>query len=183
MKVVIVYESLFGTTRAVAEAIGEGIRVVEPDATVECVSVADATQERVEDADLLVVGGPTHMRGMTSSFTRRMGLKSEQKSAETKGTPYHPEEGAEVAPGLRDWLHALPRAPRGSRAAAFDTRADAKMAGGAGPGIGHRLRRHGYDLVDEPQAYKITGTEGPLEEGELERARAWGATLPRQRTR
>jgi len=116
MRVVIVYESLFGNTRQVAEAIGEGVRQSRPDADIDCLRVAEADPERVGPADLLVVGGPTHMRGMTSGLSRKMGLQAEKKEGEKQeggeAQPRHePEEGAE-GPGLRDWFHALPKAAK-----------------------------------------------------------------------
>ncbi|WP_406306472.1 flavodoxin domain-containing protein [Streptomyces sp. NBC_00885] len=183
MRVVIVYESLFGNTRQVAEAIGEGVRESRPDAEINCLRVAEAVPERVGPADLLVVGGPTHMRGMTSGLSRKMGLKAEknekkegEKKADAQETRHEPEEGAE-GPGLRDWFHALPKTGKGPHAAAFDTRADFRMAGGAAPAIARRLKGHGYQLAAEPEGFIIEDAEGPLREGELDRARAWGAAL------
>jgi Flavodoxin len=176
MRAVIVYESLFGNTHEVAEAIGDGIRQAHPDAEVACLPVAQAKPDDVEAADLLIVGGPTHMRGMTSGLSRKMGLQAEGKKAASEGTSFAPEPGAE-GPGVRDWFDALPRAAGSSRAAAFDTRADARMAGGAAHGIARRLRRHRYELVAEPEGFIIEDTEGPLRDGERDRARAWGAGL------
>ncbi|WP_086830437.1 flavodoxin domain-containing protein [Streptomyces sp. NRRL B-24572] len=178
MRAVIVYESLFGNTREIADAIGEGVQQAHPDAEVECVAVADALPERIGPTDLLVVGGPTHMRGMTTGMSRKMGLKTEEKEAEKAERPFTPEEGAE-GPGVRSWFHdTLPKAHTGTHAAAaFDTRADMRLAGAAAVGIARRLRGHGYELVAEPEGFIIEDTEGPLREGELDRARAWGAAL------
>lgn len=132
MRVVIVYESLFGNTRQVAEAISDGVRESRPDAEIDCLTVEEANAERVGAADLLVVGGPTHMRGMTSGLTRKMGLQAEQKESEgDQEKPRHePEEGAE-GPGVRDWFHGLSKTRNGARAAAFDTRADFRLVSGA----------------------------------------------------
>jgi Flavodoxin len=175
MRILVVYESLFGNTHEVAEAIGDGIRS-RPDADVTCRPVAEAKPDDVTAADLLVVGGPTHMRGMTSGLSRKMGLRGEAQKAATDGTDFAPEPGAE-GPGVRDWFDALPKAAGGSRAAAFDTRADVRLAGGAAHGIARRLRRHGYELVAEPEGFIIEDIEGPLRDGEHDRARAWGADL------
>ncbi len=62
MRAVIVYESMFGNTHAIADAIGEGL---EPKLEVVVVPLAEAGRERLGDADLLVVGGPTHFHGMS----------------------------------------------------------------------------------------------------------------------
>ncbi|MEV4946767.1 flavodoxin domain-containing protein [Streptomyces sp. NPDC053755] len=179
MRAVIVYESLFGDTREIAEAIGEGVKEAHPDADVECVPVSDAAPERIGPTDLLVVGGPTHMRGMTTGMSRKAGLKSQGEAAEREERPFAPEEGAE-GPGVRGWFHdTLPKAHTGTHAAAaFDTRADTRLAGAAATGIARRLRGHGYELVAEPAGFIVEDIEGPLRAGERERARGWGAALP-----
>lgn len=53
MRAVVVYESMFGNTRLVAEAIGRGLG---PPDDVAVVPVGRATPELVADADLVVVG-------------------------------------------------------------------------------------------------------------------------------
>ena len=85
MKITIVYESMFGNTHEVAQAIGDGVRDAEPDADVECVPVGDASPELIKSTDLLVVGGPTHIRGMTSGFSRKIGVSGEEKSKQRAG--------------------------------------------------------------------------------------------------
>jgi hypothetical protein len=47
-------------------------------------------------------------------------------------------------------------------------------------GIAKRLRHRGYRLAAPPEGFIVTGTEGPLREGELARAREWGARLARR---
>jgi len=171
MHVVIVYESLFGNTREVAEAVRHGIRSADPEARITCLRVAQATADAVGAADLLVVGGPTHMRRMTTRVSRKVGLQGEEKKAD-----FHPEPDAE-GPGVRAWFHSMGKAAAASRAAAFDTRVASRFAGGAAPGIARQLERHGYALVGEPEGFIVEDTEGPLREGELQRAQAWGARL------
>jgi Flavodoxin len=177
MHVVVLFESLFGNTREVAEAIADGVRAADRTSEVVCLRVAEADLEVVGAADLLVVGGPTHIRGMTSGMSRKMGVTAEEKKDEAE--QHEIEPGAE-GPGVRDWFGDLPKATEGTKAAAFDTRADARMAGGAAHGIARRLRHHGYDLVAEPEGFIIEGTEGPLRAGEPDRARTWGANLVQQ---
>lgn len=176
MRVVIVYESQFGDTREVAEAIGDGVRQARPEAEVECLRVGDAAPERVGSADVLVVGGPTHMRGMTFGRSRKLGLAAERKKAEQGGAAHRPDPGAE-GPGVREWFHTLPQAHDGVHAAAFDTRVEGRMAGGAARGISRRLRGHGYEVVADPAGFLVQDAAGPLREGELTRAREWGAAL------
>lgn len=182
MHVAIVYESLFGNTHQVAEAIAAGVRDADASAQVAVVPVGNAKADQVARADLLIVGGPTHLRRMTSGTSRRKGLAARKKSAVDTGTGFRPEPGA-GGPGVRDWFDVLPDAVGGAEGAAFDTRAEKKLAGGAARGIARRLRRHGYAMAAKPEGFVIEGIEGPLREGERDRARAWGAALaggPRQ---
>jgi flavorubredoxin len=69
MDVAVVYESMFGNTHEVAEAIAAGVRDANPTARVAVLPVAEAEADAVARAGLLIVGGPTHMRGMTSTGT------------------------------------------------------------------------------------------------------------------
>jgi hypothetical protein len=174
MRAVIVYESLFGNTRRIAEAIAEGIRGQQPGADVTCVPVTSGPAAALGRADLLIVGGPTHMRGLSSGRTRKLGVEGEQK----KAPGVHVEPGSDGR-GLRDWFRRLDRAAGPASAAAFDTRVGAPMAGGAAPGIARRLRRHGYRVLGE-EGYVVADTHGPLREGEITRAREWGAGMSRQ---
>lgn len=43
--------------------------------------------------------------------------------------------------------------------------------------MARKLRSRGYVLVGEPESFFVVDMEGPLAEGELERATAWGASL------
>jgi hypothetical protein len=168
MRALIVFESIYGNTRAVAEAIGQGL---QPIGDVAISPVHDVADDAVGQADLLVVGGPTHMHGMATSLSRRHAAQA----AKEDGAELEP--GAEREPSLRQWLAEL--AGGGRRAAAFDTRLDRSptMTGVAARGIARRLRRRGYELVADPQSFLVEDSEGPLVDGELERAREWGAAL------
>ena len=182
MKITIVYESMFGNTHEVAEAIGRGLREAKPDADVKCVAVADAAPELVKSTDLLVVGGPTHIRGMTSSFSRNLGVSGENK-AEAKGEPVHELDEDAEGPGVREWFDGLPKVEGGGRAAAFDTRLGSPMAGGAARAIARRLHKHGFHLVSDPEGFVVEDAHGPVRAGELERATQWGAQLVGPTTR
>jgi flavodoxin len=169
MRALVVYESIYGNTRQVAEAIAEGL---EGSAEVQVVPVAQAAG--TAGLDLVVAGGPTHMHGLSSSLSRKMAVKA----AEDEDLEVEP--GAAEGPGLRSWLSDLHS--NGTLVAAFDTRADASptLTGMAARGIAKRFRNRGFDLIDEPQSYLVADSEGPLADGELERARAWGETLAAQ---
>lgn len=174
MRAVIIYESVFGNTHQVAEAIEKGVRSQFPGADVACLPVSAGTAAMLKDADLLVAGGPTHMRGMSSRMSRSRGAQGEQQKAPN----VHVEAGSD-GPGLRDWFKGLDRPARPAAAAAFDTRIDVRMAGGAAPRIARRLSRHGYRVL-AVEGFIVDGTHGPLRDGELERARDWGTDLARR---
>jgi flavorubredoxin len=83
MRVVIVYESLFGSTHDIAGAIAEGVRDGDPRADITCIRASEAMPEQLTAdhergrVDLLVVGGPTHTLGLSSDRTRRRWLRPE----------------------------------------------------------------------------------------------------------
>ena len=93
-----------------------------------------------------------------------------------KGHPHEVDPDAE-GPGLRDWFDELDL-DRPILAAAFDTRMDAApvLTGRASKGIGRRLRRHGADVVVEPESF-LVDEDTHLLAGEEERAAAWGRAL------
>ena len=175
MKVTIVYESMFGNTHEVAQAIGDGVREAHPDADIQCVPVGEGLGRGRLD-------GPTgcwrahSYRGMTSGFSRKLGISGEEK-AEAKGEPTHELEPDAEGPGLREWFDGLQKIGDGKKAAAFGTRLGSPMAGGAAHGIARRLRRHGYHLVTDPEGFVVDDAYGPLRDGEIERAKQWGALL------
>ncbi|MDH6706682.1 hypothetical protein P3T27_003409 [Kitasatospora sp. MAA19] len=176
MHTVIVYESMYGNTREIAQAIAEGVHQADPEAAVDCLPVAEAGPDQTRSADLLVVGGPTHLHGMSSGLSRRMAAAAEdhrEGREEAAAEAHRTTRG----PGLRSWFHDLPETESGTYAAAFDTRVDTPRAGGAAEGIAHRLSGHHYDVVAEPEGFLVEGADGPLRAGELDRARAWGAGL------
>ena len=169
VRAVVVYESIYGNTRVVAEAIAAGLG---DHADVIVRRVADADAETLQGARLLVVGGPTHLHGLATSLSRRMAVKAAEEDGHTGVEPQAAE-----GPGLRAWLSEL--AGGDLSAAAFDTRIDrsAALTGAAARGIARRLHRRGCTLVAEPESFFVEDSEGPLGEGEVARARAWGASL------
>src|SRR6188472_2874693 len=86
MSALVVVESMWGNTRAVAEAVARGLGE-----EVEVVEVQDAPTPLPDNVDLLVVGGPTHAFAMSRSTTRH--------DAVERGA-----RGADEAHGIREWL-------------------------------------------------------------------------------
>jgi len=171
MRALVVYESLYGNTAAIGEAIAAALRE-------HGVEVRDALVSKVDPAetahvDLLVVGGPTHVHGMSRDSTRETAANDEKNT--------FPEPT--LQPGLRAWLQRLPDG-EGRLAAAFDTRIDkpALLTGSAAKGIARRLKGRGFHLVLQPECFLVS-TENALLGGEVEHAAAWGATLADQASR
>jgi flavodoxin-like protein len=168
MKVLVVYESMYGNTRTIAEAIGSGLG-----ADTEVLPVREASPERVASADLLVVGGPTHVRGMSRPSSRKAARDAARKPATTLTL----EPGADGI-GLREWFDSVGTVS--CRAAAFDTRIDiaAIFAGRAAPRIARLLRQHGAHLVAPPHSF-LVDKQNHLLDAEPARAHAWGEDLAR----
>ena len=168
MRALVVYESMYGNTHVIASNIADGLRAAHE---VTLVPVARATADLVAQADLLVVGGPTHMHGLSTSSSRQLAVKTAARSARRR--PLDPDA---AGPGLRDWFGRL--AGRRALAAAFDTRLVGipVFTGRASRGIGRLLKRHGYFLVVPAESFLVS-RENLVVDGETSRARRWGVAL------
>ena len=165
MKAVVVYESMYGNTHLIADAIGRGL--ADGRGQVVVVPVAQAAPALVTDADLLVVGGPTHAHGMSRPSTRKAAVEQAKD----------PLDPSASGAGVREWLETVP--PVATSSAAFDTRANvapALVTGRASKGIAKQLHQHGFGLVVEPESF-LVDKENHLQPGEEERAEQWGARL------
>jgi hypothetical protein len=171
MHVLVVFESIYGHTRRVAEAIGEGLQA---SAEVRVVPVGEAPVQLLDWAELVVAGGPTHAHGMSRASTRKGAL---DEPAKNDGWNEMALDPSAAGPGIREWLESLP-VGHGKRAAAFDTRVKAPviLTGRASGAIAKALRGHGFEVVAEPESF-LVDTHTRLVEGELERAKRWGASL------
>lgn len=166
MGAIVVYESVYGNTREVAEAIAEGLGVAR-------VLPVHEAPDHVQGYELVVVGGPTHMHGMATRSSRQAAVEALHED----GNAHRIESDATQEPGLRAWLRDLPKGA-GIRAASFDTRVDKSpwLTGAASRGIAKRLRHRGYEVVD-CESFLVEESEGPIAAGELDRAREWGRKL------
>lgn len=168
MKTVIVYESMYGNTHMVA---GEIAGVAGAFGEVALVPVSKASPVTIDDADLVIVGGPTHVHGLSRSMTRQGAISDAAKHPDLDLDP--DAEG----PGLRDWFEQLGDVDNIS-AAAFDTRLHGPSAvtGQASTGISRRLRHHGFREVIEHESFFVD-KDNHLTRGEAERAQAWSTSL------
>ena len=159
MKAIVVYESHWGNTARIAEAVAEGIG---PEAR--ALNTTEATPEVVAEAELLVAGAPV-MAFHLPDDSMLEGMTRDIKAPEPPDVSH---------PSLRDWLDKLPHSQ--AAAASFETRLR-WSPGSATSGIDDRLHRAGFRTIAKPGNFVVKGSYGPLREGEIERAREWGATL------
>ena len=170
MRALVVFESMFGNTHTIAQHIAEGIDTVG-EATV--VSVHDAAPELVAAADLVVIGGPTHVHGMSSERSRDGAIEQADEDDDLELDP------DALGDGLRDWFERLAGdAGAGRLAAAFDTRVHASplLTGQASKGIVKRLRKHGFELLVDGESFFVDKSNH-LEPAEADRATAWGLSV------
>ena len=165
MRGFVVYESMFGNTATIAQAIVEGMK---RHFDVEVRSVAEGRWPK--DADLVVMGGPTHAFSMSRPTTREDAVS----------------QGADADPtyGLREWLDDVPLG-NNTPFAAFDTRVDLvrHLPGSAARAVGKVASKHGYQQITRPESFYVEDVPGPLLDGEVLRATVWGSQLAELLTR
>jgi flavodoxin len=159
VRAIVVYESYWGSTKQVAEAVAEGIG---PD--VRALTTDEATPDLVAGADLIVAGAPMH----AFSLPRESGLDN------LKNDKKAPRPADVSHPTLRSWLKELPKGS--GKGAGFDTRFK-RSPGSAAKKVRKELQKAGYSPVGDDGEFLVAGTYGPMQDGELDRAREWGATL------
>lgn len=161
MRSLVVYESMWGNTEQVARAVAGGLEAGGPVLVLE---VSSVKPHDLEGIGLLVVGGPTHAFSMSRKTTR--------DDAVNRGAPW---THAEV--GIREWLEGLPESD--TPVATFDTRIGKvrHMPGSAAKKAAKEVRQHHLGRVVATESFWVEDTEGPLFEGELERAAQWGRSL------
>ena len=116
---------------------------ITPSGEVKVVRAGEANPSELASIDLLIVGSPTHA-----------------------GRP---------TPAIQNLLNKVPKL-QGINVAAFDTRIPTKLVrvfGYAAGRIANNLKKKGSTLIASPEGFFVTGGQGPLKEGELERAAAW----------
>jgi flavodoxin I len=122
---------------------------ITPSGEVKVLRASEASPSELASIDLLVVGSPTHA-----------------------GRPVQ---------AVQDFLKKVPELSlKGINVAAFDTRISKKIVGVFGYAAGRiadSLKKKGGSLVVPPEGFLVAGGQGPLKEGELERAAAWAKGL------
>ena len=138
MKILVIYDSKYGNTKMIAQAIGGA-------AGAQVLLATEVEPDGLKGFDLLIIGSPT--------------------------------QGGWPMEGVHELLKTLP-ALEGINVAAFDTRTDTiwnKLLpfGYAAPRIARYLERNGGNLLVPPEGFIVLGIQGPLKDGELERAASW----------
>jgi flavodoxin len=155
MKALVIYDSFFGNTEQIAQAIGNALGSQEDVGTFR---VSDVKLEGLTGLGLLIVGSPT--RG------------------------FRPTEA------IVNFLKSIPaNGLKGVKVAAFDTRIATSDIGSpllrlfvnkggyAAKPIADLLQKNGGELIIPPEGFYVKDREGPLKEGELERAADWAKLI------
>lgn len=151
MKALVVYDSVFGNTEKIAQKMGKALEA-------QAIRVGDVKPEHLTSLGALIVGSPTRAFSPT--------------------------------PAIKKWLKGLAaNSLKDVKVAAFDTRVDVhevdskvltgfvKVFGYAAKPIGDILIKKGGDLGPPPEGFFVNDSEGPLRDGELERAAEWAKQL------
>ena len=151
MKALVIYDSYFGNTEQIAQAIGNALGSPED---VEILRVGNVKPEQLAGLELLIVGSPTRAFRPTPAITNLL-----------KGIPTNGLGGVKVAAfdtgiAIADMKPAILRFMAG-------------VFGYAAKRIASRLQKKGGQLAVPPEGFLVMGAEGPLKEGELERAADW----------
>ncbi len=177
MLALVVYESFFGCTEQLAWTIADRLQQ-EAGFVAEALPVQRAPA-RLTGLDLVVVGAPTHLRGLSSVASRWLQAQT-WGAPEGRRRPRRPYGRPLQTASVRAWLAGLPPAGAQLAAAAFDTRSgDRRRHGGAGPLIAERLQAAGGRLVLPPASFRVQSITGPLAPTERERADRWASALAR----
>ena len=160
MKVMVIYHSQFGNTAQIARAIAEGFgSALERPEEVGLQQIGGTNPDQLAELDLLIVGSPTQKfrpTSATSNFLKRI--------------PKHGLKGVKVA-GFDTRLTEEEIQAYGFLSKMVD------LFGYAAEPISKRLAKKGGDVVMSPEGFTVQGMEGPLSEGELERAKDWGQRI------
>ncbi|MDA0352388.1 MAG: flavodoxin domain-containing protein [Chloroflexi bacterium] len=166
-RALVVFESMYGNNQQLAAAIADGVR--SAGGLAEVLEVSDAPRALPADVSLLLVGAPNHATGLPHQSGRTSAAKETDQPLVSSGI------------GLREWFDQLEKPPHAVSAAGWDTRLTKprflRFLDRASRGIEQRLRRRGLRIVVRAEHFYVTGTTGPLADGELDRARQWGTAL------
>lgn len=152
MKILVIYDSLFGNTEKIARAIAKAY----PADTTDVKHISETYSEELHNYQLIIAGTPTH--------------------------------GGRPSEGMKKFLDTIPAGElKGIQVAAFDTgipvkgqnaflRLIIRFFGYAAKRLGDTLKQKGAYLL-RCETFYVSGREGPLLDGETERAEYWASEL------
>lgn len=163
MKGLIVYDSLYGNTEKIALAIGEALGNLT---NIAVIRVGEVSPEQFTGLDLLIIGSPTQRFQPTPAISSLL-----------KGIPQNGLKGVKVTAFdtrlTEDWINKTP-------ALAFFVRILGRSAYAA-KSMANQLKKKGGEMITPPEGFYVEGTEGPLVQGELERAASWAKKISLER--
>ena len=158
MKALIVYDSFFGNTEKIAITIGKAFKEEQNSGAYR---VNDIQPELIDNIDLLILGSPTRK--------------------------------FQATPAIKTFISKIPRDKlKDVQVSSFDTRVDEKdikasflrflirTFGYAAEPLAKKLTKKGGNLIIKPEGFFVKDTEGPLKDGELERAEEWGKQIKKK---
>ena len=159
MKAIVVYDSVYGNTEQIALAIADAL---ETQAEVAHFRISDVQAEQLAGVELLIVGSPTQRFRSTAVISSLL-----------KGLADKSLKGVKVAAfDTRLTMGKIEETP----ALAFFVRLFGHSAYAAKP-IADMLKKKGGKLIVPPEGFYVEGMEGPLAQGELERAANWARQI------
>lgn len=163
MSVLIVVESAFGNTLTVAQAVAAGLSETDAAGPVTVVRPGEAPGEIPAEVRLLVVGAPTHEYSLPKEQTRQQAVKLGAAAGDSTG--------------VREWIQRVAARPD-LRVATFDTSVRSRFSfGSASKAAAKAMTRRGFRGTERGPSFYVTGTVGPLADGEEQRAVDWGRHL------
>lgn len=154
MRILVVYDSMYGNTARVASAIAGALRA---DGEVRVLAAAEATPAAMREAELLFVGSPTQRFRPLPTVGALLGRLPRRGLAGVPAAAFDTRIAVEEAR---------------SAVLSFFVRLQGTSAYAAGR-IERALRRAGARPLVPGEGFFVDGTEGPLKDGELERAARW----------
>lgn len=159
MDTLVIYDSAYGNTEKVAQAVGNGLAA---QGQVEVRQVDAVKPDQLAGLKLLIVGSPTQRFNMTPATKELL-----------EAIPSHGLKGVRVAAfDTRYPMSKIEETP----VLAFFVRLAGRSAFAANH-IAKQLKKKGGEPVAKPEGFFVSGTEGPLLADELERAAGWAAQL------
>jgi flavodoxin len=155
MKALVIYDSVFGNTEKVAQAIAESL---SSRASVEILRPDQVVPEQLAGIDLLVVGSPTRGFRPTEAIT---GLLNRIRSKTLNGVK----------------VAAFDTRFKADELESAGLRFIVKTGGYAAGRIANQLKKAGGNLIVPPEGFYVEDTEGPLKAGEIERASGWATSI------